>query len=153
MPNNRNGAEPTTTVQPPHATGRRRLLGFAVLGLAGAGGAGWVLGLFGRTPAVNAGSLEVWKSPSCGCCGNWVQHMREAGFGVTVHDVPDVTPFKRRMGVPEAALSCHTAMVDGYVIEGHVPADVVRRLLAERPPARFQARAKSQADRSSPLML
>ncbi|HEV7368304.1 DUF411 domain-containing protein [Arenibaculum sp.] len=80
--------------------------------------------------------VEVWKSPSCGCCGGWVDHMRAAGFAVTVHEVDDLEPVKRSGGVPEALGSCHTALVDGYVIEGHVPAGDVRRLLSERPAAR-----------------
>lgn len=80
--------------------------------------------------------VEVWKSPSCGCCGGWIDHMRKAGFAVSVHDVEDVTPIKLRHGVGDALASCHTALVDGYVIEGHVPASDVRRLLAERPALR-----------------
>jgi hypothetical protein len=78
--------------------------------------------------------MTVYKSPTCGCCAKWVDHVRAAGFVVTVHDTADVTPIKVANGVPEAAYSCHTAVVDGYVIEGHVPADVIRRLLRERPP-------------------
>jgi len=83
-----------------------------------------------HTPPV---AVTVYKSPSCGCCSNWVDHMRKNGFTVTVHDVDDVGPMKREVGVPARLESCHTAIVDGYVIEGHVPAADVRRLLAERP--------------------
>lgn len=80
--------------------------------------------------------VDVWKSPNCGCCGGWVDHMRASGFVVTVHEVDDLEPVKRSRGVPEALGSCHTALVDGYVIEGHVPAGDVKRLLSERPAAR-----------------
>ena len=80
--------------------------------------------------------VSVWKSPSCGCCGAWVDHMRAAGHAVTVQDLDDVDPVKDRLGVPAALRSCHTALVDGYVLEGHVPADAVARLLRERPAAR-----------------
>jgi hypothetical protein len=80
--------------------------------------------------------VEVWKSPSCGCCKGWIDHMRAAGFAVTAHDVDDVQPAKTATGVPERLGSCHTAKVGGYVVEGHVPAGDVRRLLSERPKAR-----------------
>lgn len=77
--------------------------------------------------------VTVYKSPTCGCCGNWVQHMRSNGFKVEVHDVEDIMSVKRQYGVPGELSSCHTAIVDGYVVEGHVPAADVQRLLQERP--------------------
>lgn len=77
--------------------------------------------------------VQVWKTPSCGCCGQWVAHMRQAGFTVEVTDLADVAPIKARHGVPRPLASCHTAVVEGYVVEGHVPAEDVRRLLRERP--------------------
>lgn len=77
--------------------------------------------------------VKVWKSPSCGCCGKWVRHMEAAGFRVEVTDVADVDPVKKANGLPLKFASCHTALVGGYVIEGHVPADEVRRLLKEKP--------------------
>jgi hypothetical protein len=80
-----------------------------------------------------AAEVTVYKSPTCGCCGKWVAHMRDKGFDLTVHDVPDVAPIKAEHGLPHGLGSCHTALVDGYVVEGHVPADAVERLLAERP--------------------
>lgn len=83
--------------------------------------------------AAHAGGVSVYKTPTCGCCKAWVEHMREAGFEVQAHDMADVTPEKQRLGVPSRLVSCHTAVVDGYVIEGHVPAADVRRLLATRP--------------------
>jgi hypothetical protein len=87
-------------------------------------------------PAASGATLDVWKSPSCGCCGGWVEHMRAAGFAPRVHEAEDLEPVKRARGVPPALASCHTAVVDGYVVEGHVPAADVLRLLAERPRAR-----------------
>jgi hypothetical protein len=75
------------------------------------------------------------KSPSCGCCNDWVAHLRRAGFRVRITDVADVTPTARRLGVPDDLRSCHTASVGGYAIEGHVPAADIRRLLAQRPAA------------------
>lgn len=77
--------------------------------------------------------MVVYKSPTCGCCKAWVEHVQEAGFEVEVHDVPNVQPVKEEHGLPGHLASCHTALVGGYVVEGHVPADVIRRLLAERP--------------------
>ncbi|MGE5668639.1 MAG: DUF411 domain-containing protein [Betaproteobacteria bacterium] len=79
--------------------------------------------------------VDVYRSPTCGCCGQWVKHMRANGFTVIVHDVADVDAFRTKIGVPPAYASCHTAIVGGYVVEGHVPAADVRRLLAERPKA------------------
>ena len=85
--------------------------------------------------AVSADSAEivVYKSPACGCCGKWVDHLRQNKLSVKAIDVPDVAPIKRDNGVPAQLASCHTAIVDGYVIEGHVPAQDVKRLLKERP--------------------
>ncbi|MER2265318.1 DUF411 domain-containing protein [Methylobacterium oxalidis] len=76
--------------------------------------------------------VAVNKDPNCGCCEKWAAHLREAGFTVTVADGP-VNPVKVRLGVPRDLASCHTAQVGGYVVEGHVPADAIKRLLAERP--------------------
>ena len=80
--------------------------------------------------------VVVHKTPTCGCCGLWVDHVREAGFPVEVHDMDDLGPVKQRLGIPYGKGSCHTAEVDGYAIEGHVPAQDIKRLLAERPEAR-----------------
>ena len=77
--------------------------------------------------------VTVYKSPTCGCCGEWVKHMRANGFSVNVHEVEDVTPYRRRSLVPDELASCHTALIDGYAIEGHVPAADIRRLLRDRP--------------------
>ncbi len=78
--------------------------------------------------------VEVWKTPTCGCCEDWVKHMRDNGFAVTTHDVEDTGPIRRNAGMSNYG-SCHTAMVDGYAVEGHVPASDVRRLLLEKPDA------------------
>ena len=77
--------------------------------------------------------VTVFKTPTCGCCAAWVDHMREAGFTVETQDLDNLTPIKEQYGVSPSVQSCHTAVVDGYVIEGHVPAVDVKRLLAERP--------------------
>lgn len=87
------------------------------------------------TQVASATVIEVTKTPTCGCCTEWVEHMREAGFTVKVVDVPDVTPVADGLGVPRDLRSCHTAKVEGYAIEGHVPAGDVQRLLKERPQA------------------
>ena len=77
--------------------------------------------------------VSVTKDPSCGCCDGWIAHIEDAGFPVRVVESTDMDSFKQRLGVPAELASCHTAEVDGYVIEGHVPAAAIRRLLAERP--------------------
>lgn len=79
------------------------------------------------------GEVLVYKSPTCGCCKLWAQHLQANGFKVRTIDLVDVTPIKESNGVPPALGSCHTAKVGGYVIEGHVPASDIQRLLKERP--------------------
>ncbi len=112
---------------------------------AGALAAGIVaMGLFGGSgsgdPSVVGSSetLKVWKTPTCGCCAEWVEHMADAGFRVRTHDVSEreLMEIKRDRGVPAHLASCHTATVDGYSLEGHVPAEDVQRLLSERPDVR-----------------
>ena len=80
--------------------------------------------------------MVVTKNASCGCCGAWVERMRANGFRVEVHDVDNLDLIKTRLGIPAGKGSCHTAEIGGYFVEGHVPADDVRRLLAERPDAK-----------------
>jgi hypothetical protein len=80
--------------------------------------------------------VTVYKSPTCGCCGEWVKHMQASGFRVETHETGDVTPIRRRYGVPDELSSCHTAIVAGYAIEGHVPAADIKRLLRERTNAK-----------------
>jgi len=84
-------------------------------------------------PAEARALVTVYKSPTCECCLKWVEHMRASGFQVETVDVQDVTGPKTEHGVPVGLHSCHTAVVGGYVVEGHVPADVVRQMLRERP--------------------
>lgn len=78
-------------------------------------------------------AVHVWKSRTCGCCGAWVDHMRAAGFTVNITEVDDTAPTRQRLGMPAQLGSCHTAQVGGYVLEGHVPADDVKRLLRTQP--------------------
>lgn len=85
--------------------------------------------------AADAKTLVVYKTPYCGCCKGWVVHMTDAGFTPTIHDLEDLAPVRARYGVPFKLSSCHTAIIGGYVIEGHVPADDVARLLREKPTA------------------
>ncbi|WP_135469260.1 DUF411 domain-containing protein [Crenalkalicoccus roseus] len=105
------------------AFGRRGVLAAAGLATLLPGGAG-----------AAAPRLTVWRDPNCGCCGGWIEHMREAGFAVEDNLVPSPAPARRMLGIPADLLSCHAARVGGYAIEGHVPAAAVKRLLAERPP-------------------
>jgi hypothetical protein len=85
-----------------------------------------------RTAAAKP-SVAVYKTPTCGCCEKWIDHMRTHGFVVTATNMPDVSAIKSKNGVPERLQSCHTSLVGGYVIEGHVPAEDVQRLLKDRP--------------------
>lgn len=80
--------------------------------------------------------VEVYKSPSCGCCTDWIKHLRQNGFSVKAHDVADASEYRAKFGVPDQLGSCHTAVVGGYAIEGHVPAREIKRLLAEKPKAK-----------------
>ena len=90
---------------------------------------------FVMNPAFSAEpTITVWKSASCGCCQRWVDYLQDEGFEVTAHNVDDVGSIKRKLGMTDPALySCHTAKVGGYIIEGHVPASDIRRLLDDRP--------------------
>ncbi|MDF9442702.1 MAG: copper amine oxidase [Lysobacteraceae bacterium SCN 69-123] len=80
--------------------------------------------------------MHVHKDANCGCCNGWIEHMRAAGFTVVAHDSTDMAAVKQRLGIPLSQASCHTAEVGGYVLEGHVPAADVQRLLREKPAAR-----------------
>jgi len=81
----------------------------------------------------NLPTVSVTKDPSCGCCSAWAEHLRQSGFTVSITESTELNRVKARLGVPKALASCHTAEVGGYVIEGHVPADEIKRLLVERP--------------------
>jgi len=112
-----------------HFTSRRQaLLQLTALASAAAtASTGWA-----TTPA--RPQVEVWKDPTCGCCHDWIAHMQDNGFDVTAHDSGN-NAVRAKLGLPQELGSCHTALVDGYVLEGHVPASDVRKLLANRPQA------------------
>lgn len=78
-------------------------------------------------------AITVYKSPTCGCCAKWVDHLEENGFDVVSIDTSDVNAVKAEVGVPRDLASCHTAMVNGYVVEGHTPADLIKKMIAEEP--------------------
>ena len=106
-------------------TGRRNFIAAALAALATA-----VPVAVAAAPA----AVEVWKAPTCGCCKDWIVHLEANGFKVQVHDSGN-TAARARLGIPMRLGSCHTALIEGYAIEGHVPAREIRRLLAERPQA------------------
>ncbi|GAA3947351.1 DUF411 domain-containing protein [Allohahella marinimesophila] len=93
--------------------------------LLGAGGA--------NAAGADAEVVEVYKTPWCGCCADWVDHMSANGFEVKVHQIEDLAPIKQKFGVPTSLQSCHTAEIGGYTFEGHVPAEDVHRVLKEKP--------------------
>ena len=112
----------------PASRARRRVL--YALGAAGVVAGGVLL----LTPApAMAEEVVVYKDASCQCCGRWARHLRRNGFAVVVNNVADMDAVKRKAGIPQAMESCHTATVGGYLVEGHVPASDIRRMLAERP--------------------
>ncbi len=117
-----------------HQSQRRHLL--AALGLIGAAGIapGLARAAAAKGASAAATPVEVWKDPNCGCCKDWVSYMEANGFAVTVHDSGN-NAVRSRLGLPQKLGSCHTALVGGYLVEGHVPADDVRRLLAQKPNA------------------
>ncbi len=86
-------------------------------------------------PAGVPSAITVYKDPNCGCCTAWVKHLRGAGFVPVVRDTADMSTVKASMGVPGALESCHTARIGSYVIEGHVPADLIVKLLQQKPAA------------------
>jgi hypothetical protein len=92
-----------------------------------------VISLYLPAIAAFAAEATVYKDPQCGCCAKWVDHLKGAGFEVTVHDVPNIDEIKKQQGIPTEFGSCHTAVIDGYKVEGHVPVSVIQRLLKERP--------------------
>jgi len=101
-------------------------------------GGGLVAGLLGTVawlPVEQARPIAItmYKSPTCGCCAAWGDHLKANGFTVTVRDMENLTPIKAEAGVPPRLQSCHTAIVQGYAVEGHVPADLIKKLLAEKP--------------------
>lgn len=105
--------------------GSIRALSLALLVLAG--------GFSAARAAEPLPEVVVHKDPNCGCCGKWVEHLQAEGFRVKVVQSQDMTEVKRRLGMPDKLGSCHTAQVGGYLIEGHVPASSIKRLLREKP--------------------
>ncbi|MBO1113786.1 DUF411 domain-containing protein [Bordetella petrii] len=112
----------SSTIRLPSFT-RRRLLA----GLALAPAAAWA--------APSTPVIQVWKSPTCGCCTDWIAHLRDHGFRVEVQEVQSTAEVRSRLGIPAEYGSCHTGLVDGYALEGHVPAGDIQRMLRERPAA------------------
>jgi hypothetical protein len=90
----------------------------------------------GGAQAVGLPIAIVHKSPTCGCCKLWIDHLEEAGFRVQVRESYDLEPIKKKLGVPYGEGSCHTAEIGGYFVEGHVPAEDIKRMLARKPKAR-----------------
>ena len=109
-----------------HRFARRSVLGL----IAAATFGGVVRPAFAAEPVI-----KVHKDPNCSCCSGWVQHLRDAGFTVETKEASDLPGIRRRLGVPSELAACHTAEMSGYILEGHVPASAVRRLLSERPKA------------------
>ncbi len=87
----------------------------------------------GMTDAAKPVAIKVYKTPTCGCCKAWVKHLSNNGFRVETVDMPDVSMVKQKYGVKPAFEACHTAVVNGYVVEGHVPADLIMKMVKERP--------------------
>jgi len=106
----------------PLSTRRRLLAGLALAPLAA------------RAAAPGA-TVRVWKTPTCGCCQDWIAHLRDHGFQVEVSEVDDTSAIRERLGIPREYGSCHTGLVAGYALEGHVPARDIQRLLRDRPAA------------------
>jgi hypothetical protein len=112
---------------------RRRTFVVRIAGLVAAGVLGPRLWAQPGSLSLKPTPMTVYKSKTCECCAKWVDHIRAGAFAVTVHDEEDMDPLKDQMGVPAGVRSCHTGIVDKYLIEGHVPASDIHRLLAERP--------------------
>ncbi|MBP6534281.1 MAG: DUF411 domain-containing protein [Arenimonas sp.] len=93
------------------------------------------LGFAGAVFAQSALNISVYKNQYCGCCHEWIKHLQKHGFKVSANDVPDTAPVRAKLGMPAELGSCHTATIGGYLIEGHVPAADIQRLLKEKPKA------------------
>ena len=103
----------------------------AMLGLISSAGVGLATGVRAATRP----TIKVWKDPNCGCCTGWVEHLRRNGFIATIVETADMQAVKTRLGVPAELAACHTAEIARYIIEGHVPAQAITRLIAEKPDA------------------
>jgi hypothetical protein len=103
------------------------------------GSVAWLVGL-GRgafaAPAQSPLSIKIYKDPACGCCGAWVDHLKAAGFQTTVEPRVDLNKLNKSLGVPDDLASCHTGVIGGYAVTGHVPAADIKRLVASRPPGK-----------------
>ncbi len=119
-----------TPTKPKSKISRRMLVAGAAV-IAGAGALAWTF--FGSTESATAGTITVWKSPTCGCCTEWVAYMRRQGYRVVVNSVDDVIPTKVGLGIPDKLQSCHTSKIGDYVVEGHVPASAIAKLAEEHP--------------------
>ena len=107
----------------------KRIAVIAVVLVAFAGG--WLYA--GRTPMADGTQVVMYQNPACGCCSKWAAHMESNGFTVEVHKTDQLNSIKEREGITAATAGCHTSMIDGYLVEGHVPAREIARLLSERP--------------------
>ena len=110
---------------------RRLALQMPLAGLATA----WLSLPTSAWAAGNETLVTVWKNPDCGCCKEWMTHLRKNGFEVVANDIKDTAPIRQKLGLPAKFGSCHTAQMGGYVLEGHVPAQEIKRLLREKPKA------------------
>lgn len=122
-----------------HEAGRSRrdfLRGAALVLLGGSGAAAMARELVAQAGQPPVRNMVVYKDPNCGCCSQWIDHVRKAGFTVDVKDTSDMDSMKSAIGLPAALASCHTAKVGSYIVEGHVPADLIVKLLREKPAAR-----------------
>ncbi len=115
---------------------RRRLGMLALVAVIGAVAASVLTWLDANRPAPGPEVLVVYKRATCDCCAKWVTHLEQAGFEVQIHNESDLDVRQAAFGVPQPLRACHTAVVGGYLVEGHVPAQDIRRLLAEKPQAR-----------------
>jgi hypothetical protein len=115
----------SSSIKYPHSLTRRSALGLVAAALV----------VPPLSVSAEAAAILVHKDPNCSCCAGWVRHLKDAGFAVTVEETADLRPVRKRLGVPADLAACHTAEADGYVLEGHVPAVAVRRLLEKRPVA------------------
>ncbi len=111
---------------------RTILLGGTAIIATGAIGVG---AMARRTPADETIDIVVHKTPTCGCCGGWVSHITDAGMSVRTENHADLTAIRQELGAPGELASCHIAIAEGYVVEGHIPADAIRKLLTEKPDA------------------
>ena len=127
-------ATPATAAAPAGALRRRLIITLPLLGAAVLAPR-WVRAAAGASTSTSTTTpVEVWKDPSCGCCHDWIEHMQANGFSFTIHDTGN-NAVRSRLGLPHKLGSCHTALVGGYLIEGHVPASDVRALLQQKPKA------------------